>query len=223
MNNTQRGLLALTATVYVAFNLLELFGQAGRLSTLLKYAGVLLCLLVALLSDTRRVNPADHRALLLGLTLTALSDTFLLFSELLWVGLLCFCLVHLTYIRRVNPIAFVPLLLATLAVLLLLLAAEWLAVGPPLILSLAVLYALLFGLDLLFALRAAHLPQSTQRVLLAGLVLFALCDLNVAVSHLATGALQQAASSLIWIFYLPSQGLLALSGIRFAGAAEQRT
>lgn len=52
-----------------------------------------------------------------------------------------------------------------------------------------------------------------RNMVIWGMILFALCDINVALTRIKS--LNEISFSLIWIFYLPSQVLLSLSGYKF--------
>jgi len=61
-------------------------------------------------------------------------------------------------------------------------------------------------------------PYPNKHIILWGMVLFLLCDVNVAITYLTREhftTLFNISSLLIWVFYLPSQVLLSISGYKF--------
>jgi hypothetical protein len=65
-------------------------------------------------------------------------------------------------------------------------------------------------------------PHPNKLLILFGMFLFVLCDINVAVYNISTQlpklnlkVLINISSSIIWLFYLPSQLFLALSGFNY--------
>lgn len=71
--------------------------------------------------------------------------------------------------------------------------------------------------------KAPKLPRFNKILIVLGLILFALCDINVMLYNLPRYLhvriisihVQDNINALIWIFYLPSQLLLAISGIKY--------
>ena len=56
-------------------------------------------------------------------------------------------------------------------------------------------------------------PSPNNRFILTGMILFLLCDINVGIYNLAPlSKYSRLFWSLIWVFYIPSQILLAVSG-----------
>ncbi|MCL2388210.1 MAG: hypothetical protein FWC89_11795, partial [Defluviitaleaceae bacterium] len=84
------------------------------------------------------------------------------------------------------------------------------------VVAIAALYACLFITNIVINVKTrARRPKWNFRVTMAGLVLFALCDINVMLynmpAYLGTPHWFYFVFPLIWIFYLPSQALLAIS------------
>ena len=195
--------LALEGALYAAFLTLDLTGRAGQ-TIPLKYAGVLLCLLYAALCALRggdRLTPA-------ALALTAAADWFLLVrGDHLVVGVGLFLGVQTLYLLRLR-MAGAP-------------RAYWLRTGLPLLMGVIVWQlGLLSPLNLLVCLYFSQLLSNAalawavprQRRFAAGLTLFVGCDVCVGLFNLGAG---HALSSVgMWLFYLPSQVLIALSGER---------
>lgn len=202
------GFLAAEAVLYAAFLTLDLLGRGGQ-TIWLKYAGILLCLIVALLSALR----GGDRWVAAALAFTAGADVFLLVLNRHYaVGVLLFLCVQTCYLvclRRAGTSA-----------------ALWLRAGLPLLLGLG-LYCLRMAtpLNLLSVLYFSQLLSNAAlawtlhgrrwRLFALGLTLFVGCDLCVGLfnSGLVSPALYRAVSVGMWAFYLPSQVLIALSAL----------
>ena len=202
------GFFAVEGILYLVFLTLDLTGRS-ELSVPFKYGGVLLCLLFALVCALRggdRLVPA-------ALALTAGADWFLLVrNDNYAVGIALFLCVQTVYYLRLrrNGISGAYPLRAGLA----------LAAGLG-------LYALRLAspLNLLAALYFSQLLSNTVlawtqkgrrwRIFAAGLTLFVGCDVCVGLFNTlpASSPLYPAASVGMWLFYLPSQVLIALSAL----------
>lgn len=127
-----------------------------------------------------------------GLTLCA--DFFLIFTTRYAVGLAFFILVQSAYLQSLRNKPF---------------RWQYFAVLPPMLfLPVPVLggcYAMLFARHLFLAAKKAR-TDNIRLPYLSALVLFAACDLTV-----AWGYFIRPAPALIWLFYAPSQFLLALT------------
>lgn len=208
-------LTGLLALLYLAFVTLDLTGTGRALppvfrSSSLKYAGMAVCLLLALCALPRAPHRRGCARLVLALCLTLAADYFLLFTRHFEVGVGLFCLAHLAHLWRYRSSVLLPAALCTAAVfaacaVAALAGRRWLCL--PL---LCVLYA---ALILTATVTAFHLPPPWPgRRLRLGMVLFLLCDVNVLLFNtLPPGWPHTAASVLMWVFYLPAQYLLATS------------
>ena len=201
--------LGLELALYAAFLALDLTGQGGA-TIWLKYAGVLLCLAFslwcALRGGDRLVPPA--------LALTALADLFLLVLDRWYaLGVVIFLFAQSAYLIRLRlasgrawwPVrAGVPLL-AALALY---------ALGHATALDL--LAGLYFSQLLVNAVLAWTLPGRRWRLFALGLSLFICCDLCVGAFNspgLVPAGAYRFAQVGMWLFYLPSQVLIALSAL----------
>ena len=129
-----------------------------------------------------------------GLTLCA--DFFLIFTRHYAIGLAFFILVQLAYLQNLRE---QPFCLRYFAVLPLAYFLPLTALGGG--------YALLFICHFYFAVKKAGADRSVPAILYTlALVLFAACDITVAWGYFA-----RPAPETIWLFYAPSQFLLALT------------
>ena len=140
-----------------------------------------------------------------GLPIAALftlcGDYFLLFTDSYAGGVSFFFLVRLAYLCNLQGRAF------PWQALLFLLFGRFLP-----LLFLGTLYAVLFLCHFFLALQKEKAQPSVSRKLyLFGLVLFICCDVTVAWGYFFTPV-----PGLIWLFYAPSQLLLALTAKAYA-------
>lgn len=203
--------LAVQGVLYAAFLTLDLLNIYGP-GVWLKYIGILLCLTFSLLcarwGGDGLVFPA--------LALTALADVLLLLVDGLYpLGVLLFLGAQTVYLVRLRRASGESrwLLRAALPLVIGAVIAE-LGLGTPLNL----LAGLYFSQLLVSTLLAWVTPG--QRLFAAGLTLFVCCDLCVAAYNtLAPGTgLYPFARVGMWLFYLPSQVLIALSALPKKGA-----
>jgi len=212
-----------------------------------KFIFVAGCLGVAIVSGLRCVSRRDWLCLVGGLGFTVLADWFLVLRHEHLLGVAAFCFAHVCYIARVvqadckerSAYGTFPLPSAGIAEQFLAIQKKredswrrlcWVAafVGFLVLWCVAVftgnvvfmagIYAVLFVINIFVNIKARR-PKANYYLVLAGLVLFALCDLNVMLFNLPRymGVARDFSSvfTLIWVFYLPSQVLLAVSALRF--------
>ncbi|MCL2225023.1 MAG: lysoplasmalogenase family protein [Defluviitaleaceae bacterium] len=153
----------------------------------------------------------DWLCLVGGLVFTLLADYFLVLRQQHLFGVAAFCFVHVFYIRR--AINFRRWMLVAFAVI-------WLFIVFILqsVILIAAVYASLFAFNI-FVNYKTRRPKFNYHLVMAGLILFALCDINVMLFNIPryTGLPDffPGAFALIWVFYLPSQILLALSAVDY--------
>lgn len=212
-------LLGLLAAGYAAFWAIDCGGSEALYPAGLwiKQGCICLCLLLAVARLGGR--PSRRGAYLAGaLFFTALADTQLLFGGPPVWGMALFQLaqgLHLMYVRPRAAQALIPAHLAGLA--------AGVAAGLDPFALAAGFYAAGLLENLLCSFLSWRAERSPARWRTAwGFVLFALCDVNVALFNLPgvlpsmpgwyTQGVYEAASALMWFWYLPGQALLALGG-----------
>ena len=189
------------ASVYLVFTFLDLFMNAPCLVDWLRFTGIFACFLMA------KRRKADL-FLTLALFFTVCADACLLLLYWPPLGVLLFCFAHLFYILRNTGDIRLVVITACLSVTVS--ACLFYGLDLTLVTAFSIAYAILFLINILTALT---LPKERphKAMLLLGLLLFVLCDVNVAVYNLSLGSVSSVAGKLMWIFYMPSQVLLALS------------
>ena len=197
--------LSAQAALYAVFLTLDLLGRGDETHGF-KYGGILLCLLFALLCGSKSISAA--------LTLTAAADWFLLLrGDHLTLGVTLFVGVQVLYALRLHRCGK---------------GCGWLLRGSLTLVFLSLLFLLRLG-SLRNALAVFCFSQLAANAVLAwrspalhwfslGLTLFIGCDICVGLFNALppSTAAHSVAYVGMWLFYLPSQVLIALS------AAPQR-
>ncbi|HIT02012.1 MAG TPA: hypothetical protein IAC21_04215 [Candidatus Enterenecus merdae] len=201
--------LAVEGALYSAFLYLDWTADPSGLSLWLKYAGILLCLLFSCLGALR----GGDRLVPPALALTALADWFLLvLGEQYLLGVALFLVVQILYLLRLRRAVGAILLWLRLPLTLAFLAEVVILLELPA--ELELLCALYFAQLLVNTAQAWSLPGSTWRRFALGLTLFVACDVCVGLFNLPQlipASLHDFARVGMWLFYLPSQVLIALS------------
>lgn len=196
------------AILYAAFLVWDVT-IGGRGSNPIKFAGILLCLVYALylghLGGSRLVPAA--------LALTALADVFLLLLDADYaLGILLFCAVQGLYFVRIVRSGGRSLWGLRLGLFLLsLVVLNLLGLLIPLNI-LALFYFTNFFCNTLASLGCSGWPR---RLFSIGLWLFLCCDVCVGLfqnPQLVPPAMSPFVSVGMWLFYLPAQVLITLSG-----------
>jgi len=214
-----------------------------------KFIFIAACFGVALVSYFFCRSVRDWLWLMLGLAFTLAADYFLVLHDRHLVGVAIFCFTHAAYIMRAVAASSEPsrgvfsrlphrkkawhrVLLIGLGLLMIVpaytalsqllgglyafntrFAATTVITG---IYVIAALYAALFIINIYIS---ARYIQHNRVLIVAGLLLFAACDICVLIFNLpryfGAPVWLNRVFPLIWVFYLPSQLMLALSAIRW--------
>ncbi len=206
---TQALFLALEGLIYVRFLFLDLVGQ-GAAGNSVKYLGIILCTLFAWHQGVH----GGSRLVAWALTLTLGADWFLLMLDRYYaLGLLLFCGVQGLYLLRISRANGGRTLWGARLVLCLLSPALLAVLGR---LTGENLLALIYFSNFLCNVAlAVRLPRGWGRQFALGLTLFLCCDVCVGIFQspgLLPPALEAFASLGMWLFYLPGQVLIVLSG-----------
>lgn len=202
------GFLAAEGLLYAAFLVLDLTGRGG-VTVPVKYAGILLCVLFALLT----ARWGGDALVPIALALTAGADWFLLVrNDCYSLGVALFLCVQTVYFLRLRrggagsawPLRAGLALAAGLGLYILHLA-------NPVNLLAGLYFSQLFSNTILAWTRTGR----PWRRFAAGLTLFVGCDICVGLFNVLPPAspLYPAVSVGMWFFYLPSQVLIALSAL----------
>ena len=206
-------------TVLFALFLAEDFGTASvGDNAMLKFATVICAFLFAgvLLALNGRAHLADNILLVLGLACTIVSDLFLLvLGDYLEIGLVTFICAQLFYFARIRRtkvwlVCSVAVRVSLSAIAIIVLAS--LKQADALYILVAIYFVqLVMNLfeNVALAFVGKEKALKAQGILLSvAFLLFVGCDISVGLSNLYDGM----ANEFIWLFYTPSQTLIALSG-----------
>ena len=188
--------------------------------TMLKYIGIVLSFIYA-----KRKFPKDH-VLQIALGFTLLADTILTFDQVSKLGVLAFCFAQYFHIARFAKIKPKYFIMWTLFMFLLLISGRIMKIESMFVL--AFIYAISLSMNIILTRqwwkRVKNKKEASDREVvastcaMAGFILFAMCDTNVALSYLSvTGAIPffiaRYATFFAWMFYYPSQVLISNSSV----------
>lgn len=187
-------------------------------STGLKYLTIILFFITSLTIDSATHNVRNLRLLQFALFFTLCADTCLLVFDYYKPGIFFFCIVQTLYIIRHNNIANIDKNKLLIPIILIIVLPIALSKIRPVkveqgLYLIAIVYSVLLITGLIIAL-------NSTRTIAWGMTFFFLCDTNVALSfifsvypvYLLGIPLDYICGFLVWVFYLPSQLLLTLSG-----------
>jgi hypothetical protein len=218
--------------IYLSFMYIDITGLGSYvLSNSLKYTGILFCFFYTLLFYSGRTTRLDSLLLRGALLFTVISDLFLLILDYYDIGMMTFCIVQFFYLFRLygwrkqmgKSTRIMTLLLRNaVLVTVLLLFLIYIKLEINLFLIVALIYFTGIILNTLDAVLIGFKTRIKNQLIFAiGMVLFLLCDINVGIYNLSGFITIDApwftkvsmfASIAMWMFYLPAQTAIALSG-----------
>ncbi len=202
--------LTIWIATYVSFIAMDIFFPGFWGSALLKYIGIFLCISYA--------NQKYHNdyTLQLALLFTFLADTILVWTPYTVAGVYVFCFAQFMHLIRLTKLPHISLSIyaAALSFFFALVITQGLA--P--IYAIATVYGLELICNLIMSTKnyRANNKHFRTRCAFYGFIAFICCDICVGLRFLALdGILPQqliaTTSFLVWIFYYPSQVLIANS------------
>lgn len=196
MNQLRRYFILTEAVLFLIFVYMDLKHTD---SSVIKYIGIVLCLIYALVGRNAEGS--------IVFVFTLLADWFLLIRNSHYLyGVLFFVAVQLIYAHILVRRGCRPLLPCRLCLLVLSQGALFLLKRYDLLNAIT-----LFYFSLLLGNLFSSLTNKKLRIMSAGFLLFVCCDICVGLFNLFDrGLVYDAVSLLMWIFYLPSQVLLAI-------------
>lgn len=195
---------------YLLFLCMDLF-HGGEGSAPVKYAAIVLCFLFSLYGSAR----GGEKLVTIALTFTLGADTFLLLLDAQYLtGVLLFCVVQGLYLVRIlranGGHAMWPLRLG------LLIGALCCLKSLGLLSLLNGVTAFYFTIFLANTVQSLALKGRRKRLFSRGLILFLCCDLCVGAFNepgMVSSGVYSFARVGMWLFYLPAQVLITLSGL----------
>ncbi len=202
--------LIIWAFIYIGFLTLDIVTPHFIGSSLLKYIGIFLCIVY--------VNQKYHDDfnLQLALLFTLLADTLLVWTPFTNAGVYAFCFAQFMHLVRLTKLK--RLTLCVIACTLSFICALLVALGIDPLFAIAAVYGIELISNLVMATKNYFSNRSHFRASCAfyGFCAFFCCDLCVALrfaglSGAFTGPIVGIVSYLVWVFYYPSQVLIANS------------
>jgi len=226
-NQKVRWFLVLECLIYIAFMWLDSFSSGVQVSAYLKLLSIGICLVFLLISVYQSPENKDSRLMALIMGFTFFSDIFLLLTRQFIIGLILFIVVQSLYAIRIHQkLKLTQMLTLALALIFsLIFFVQWMhqPFGFGLLLALGIFYALLFAWNLIWLTyklsNDASKTDYSLRLFMLGMVLYALCDINVAIYNFPSFFTSSPLMTRIygfsplgmWLFYLPGQVALTLS------------
>ena len=203
--------------LYISFLYMDVAGFMPYLSSVLKYCGILLCIFLVVSSRNSWHSKADGTSTLTALILTGISDIFLLFTRnYIAIGIGIFCLAHIAWMHRYKSGIKLPIIIWIIAVFISIF--QYLMGNIMFSISTLVLIYTIFIIFVTYLALKSNLPHVSKRFAMFGMILFLLCDINVFLFNIVSygSKIYEISAILMWLFYLPSQVLLALSAINIS-------
>lgn len=219
--------------LYILFLYMDFYNVKTIISSShIKYLCVILCFLLSILqtknSQVNTVKQRDNLLLQWGLLITMIADFCLVILEFYILGVLFFILVQITYcVRYTNKNIkimilklFISFVFIVISYAIALLFIEEINSLVPI----SLFYVICLLTSVIKAVKASidNLYTAPGKYMIVfGMILFLLCDICVALSNIIVmfplsrykiTRFQTITYFLIWVFYVPSQLLLSLSG-----------
>ncbi len=209
--------------IYILFLYCDItkYYKISSLSTYIKFTGIILCFLLSLFIGNDGHDSIDTKLLVSALFFTLTADYFLLFEKNLKTGVVFFCIVQSLYIIRHSRKTLLTssyFIIVSVIIITITFLTSFIHIYniDQVFKAILFLYGILLFISTFSAIRTTwftRYPRSTSNKVALGLVLFMLCDINVALFN-TFNSFSDITGFLIWLFYFPSQVLLALSGYK---------
>lgn len=221
MNNKIKGFIIAEIILYIVFLTLDCASvDLSSAAAYVKFASILFCAAMSILIFIEN-KTIEGLFIMLGLSFTLAADYYLIFTDRYIYGIISFIIVQVIYLNKLlwskklkYKIGFIVLIFMLWNIAMLLIKGIY--VLEP-IAVLALLYIVTFLTNIAIAAVTLYKKRTIEnKMFLAALILFLMCDLNVGLVNIDTAQLSFSLSVsnlnyiLIWFFYLPSQVLFVL-------------
>lgn len=226
------GFLLVELMIYISFMYIDLKETGSYLlSGNLKFAGIILCFVFTLFFDSKKEEKTDILLLRGALLFTMISDLFILMLDYYYYGMITFCVVQLLYLIRLYRFkkqqgknsSLLKLILRNIVLAIVIISILFNQdVETDGLVCISIIYFVSILLNTLDAIRIQiKTHKYGQKIYATGMILFLLCDINVGLFNISdftviNGAwfagIYEFASIAMWMFYLPAQVCIALSG-----------
>ncbi len=208
--------ISIEVILYGVFLWIDMFVPRGtNISIYVKYTSILLCFFYVLLSCDENMEKQDQSLVQLILLFTLISDTFLLLIGNYALGMTTFLVAQLLHRYRLRRGRKQRIYQVAIPGFILLVCLSLMGMALDYVLIVAVFYFLCMVTNAGYSL--IHRENVIYTI---GLTLFLCCDINVGLFNVASYIeipetlsffINHVVSVLMWLFYLPSQVLFALS------------
>lgn len=225
-------ILIILFVLYVSFMIMDIFySDLFVYSNWLKFISIGLVLLMTFVERNTSISKKDITLLNIAMVLTFISDYFLLIrgsNYLIGIGI--FTLAHLFHGVRMEKNKAKIIIIRYISYLIVTIVLYFIFLDTPYEIDLIIFLSLFYFTNLLSNLFRAldvykydKFPLVNSSLLVAGFILFLLCDINVGIYNILYGIsnkiflsiLKNLSLRLMWFFYLPSQIFIALSGLDY--------
>ncbi len=219
-------LLIIIGILYILFLYIDIFNiQFPIQSYILKYLSIICCFIIVLIIGENSLNKRDISLLQAGLLITIFADLSFLIFHYYNFGVIFFCLIQMIYYIRYTGYRDSVSIFTFIAIFLIIIITY--IILKLFIKEIDFLYVISFFysicliatiVEAIKVFKTKLYPSPNKHMILIGMILFLLGDINVAMSYISkeiSVSLGNNFSLLIWVFYLPSQALLSLSGYKY--------
>ena len=217
--------------IYIGFLYLDAMTKdlSNNTTLNLKYIIIVICFIISLLIGKGGHNRTDTRLVRIARFFTLIADYYLVILDEFKLGIFFFCLVQITYIIRHSLMEnkkYKNLIFLCLTLITAIIISTKISISSfdKKLIILGLIYAALLISSVYSAIRtikSSRYPKKSALLIATGMSLFFMCDLNVAFFNLVGNVpivlfngenIRFYTGFLIWVFYVPSQLMLALSG-----------
>ena len=226
-------LVVIIGIIYISFLYMDITNRDMYISSnKLKFISIILIFIISIIGRRNPFNYKDIYLLQAGLFITIFADLFLLILDNHYIlGIILFSIVQILYSIRydskntqssIRKFIIVFILLSIIYII-----ANQFVMEVDLVLGIGLYYAICLLTSVKKAINAYRhklYPSPNRQMIVLGMILFLLCDINVALYNIIrfirstgrfTNLLYNVSFVSMWLFYLPSQVLLSLSGYEF--------
>lgn len=219
--------------IYITYIFLDFINPGGMdFSSEVKFISIVLCFIFTLLIGKNGYDEIDTGLLQFALFLTVIADFSFLILRNNIIGISIFCIVQSLYIvrhsryKKSDKLMINLLSMIFITISLITISLYSLAEYKPEI-RISIVYAGLLLTSVLVSFGTVErglYSKLTGKIIIFAMILFLLCEISVAVSYmnfktpifaLKAENIRNISQFLVWVFYLPSQVLLAVSGYKF--------
>lgn len=221
-------LVFISLAIFITFLYIDIFliNEGNSASIYLKYSTILICFIITLLIGKDGYNKRDVVLVQLARLFTVIADFFLLIKDDFKIGVLFFCIVQIIYILRhsfMEKEIYKNAYFLAVVLLISIISSIGIKINnfDKGLLSIGIFYAAFLLTSVycgLSTLKKSRYPKGGAWLISFGIILFLLCDLNVALfnifRYIGISKYEYFTAFLIWFFYFPSQLMLSLSGFK---------